>query len=121
MPDLLTLFPWTRRWVLAGHLDARVDEGVRDVHHEVGDEVYRRDHDPDAHDGGKVERGGAPEGVEAQAGPGEDALDDYRARQEPAETQADDRDHGDQGIPRGVAQRHRALVEALGARGSHVV
>src|SRR4051794_38853186 len=80
------------------HPDTRIEQPVGEVHREVYQHIDGRHHDTNAHDGREVKRGGAVEGVEAETWPGEDTLNDHRAREEPAKAQTDNRQGRDETV-----------------------
>src|SRR3990172_5249815 len=106
---------------ISGVPDARVEEGVGDVHDKVhhqedeGEDEDRRLH----HEVVAVTDGvddPAPHAV-----PGEDGLGDDRAGEQAADLEADDRHHRQPGVAHDVPSVDTPLGEALGARRAHVV
>src|SRR3989339_1782426 len=82
-----TAFPLLRAMSGSSSLvrDTRVEEPVHDIDHEVHGDEYQRIHDDFTHDEGVVPVDGRLDEYPADAGNGEDGLDDEGARDDARE------------------------------------
>src|SRR5215475_9413664 len=92
---------------------------------EIDDEIHHHEAEGDEeHEGlhhGIVSVGDCVDHEAPHAVQGEHRLRDHEAADEERELRADEGDHGQHGIAKGVADDHRPLAEALGPRGADVV
>src|SRR6266851_1577899 len=98
-----------------------VQPEIRDVDHEVRQRVDDRRQQGDAEHRGEIERDGGRGRVASKTWPAEDRLGQDRPREKASERQAEDRDGRDERVAQPVAQHDEPLLEALRARGPHVV
>src|SRR5579875_122923 len=80
----------------------RIDHGVQEIDEEIDQRIDHGDDDSDPHDGRVVEGANSLHGVEADAGPGEDNLDQESATEEIADLETQERGGWDQGVPESV-------------------
>src|SRR6266566_4219715 len=104
-----------------GHTDPRIDQAVREIGDQVGDEREGGDDDEVTHDDRVVALEDRLDHELPHAGNGEDRLDDHAAADEAGEREAEDRDDREQRVAERVLADHHALRKALGAGGLNVV
>ena len=102
-------------------LDARVDDLVQDVNDDVGNNDEGRQQNRGAHDHHVVTVGDGRHEVTAQAGDGEDLLDDEGTGHQTCQHGADIGDNRQDGVAQGVLEQDLHAGNALGAGGAHVI
>src|SRR3954449_11022174 len=116
---------WTRRSLTSssgsGIGDARVDEGIQDVHDQVGEDDEEGAQQHRALDHGQVAVDDRVVGQPPDAGDVEDRLGEDRAAEQDADVDAGRGDERRDRAAHAVAQHHPALAQPLRARGSDVV
>src|SRR5215208_4451119 len=107
--------------VLLFNGDAGIDGAIEEIDQEIDEHVDRRHEENTALRHGKV--AALQRGDEHATDPlaGEDLLDNDGPGEQPAELQANDRDHGNGRVAERVAQDHPLLGEPFGAGGNDVV
>src|SRR5215510_14648237 len=93
--------------------DARVQDGIGQVHQQVDDDVGGRDEEDRALHQREVLVQDPADDEPAEARPAEDGLDDDGAGQEVPELQAEDGHHRDGGVLQAVADHHRPPGQPL--------
>src|SRR5712692_3481971 len=101
--------------------DPRVDDRVEDVHEKVDDDDHRAAQEHDGLDDGEIPEGDPLVEQAADAGPGEDGLDDDRDVDHEDEVDPRERQHGDQRVLERVLGDDERLRQPLDARELHVL
>ena len=96
-------------------------QAVHEVREHVARQGEHRAQDQGAHDQGVVPGHDGLVEQKAQAGQGEDGLDDHAAADEQRHPQAQKGDHGQERVAQGVAEKHHALGKPLGPGREDVV
>src|SRR5438067_6210099 len=106
---------------LLAQADAWVEPGLGQVDCDVGDHYEHGADQHGPHDERDVVMADGIVGQLADAGPGEDALDDDDAAQEVAEIQADLRDDRANRVTQGMAEDNRTPAQAFGSSSPNIV
>src|SRR3984893_12479447 len=101
--------------------DARVEPRVEQVDRQVQAEEHQRHHEDHRLDRRIVALAHRLDERAPHAGHHEDDLHDHEPAPEPTGPPPDEGDHRQERVAQGVAVDHRALGQALGPRGAHVV
>src|SRR5438094_352918 len=101
--------------------DSRVEPGVKDVDHEVRQQVRDRDEEDRPLHQREVAVEDRLDRQAPHAGPAEDVLDDERAAEQGAELESDDRRHRDERVLERVPEDDEPLAQSLRARRPQVL
>src|SRR3989475_620017 len=101
--------------------DPRVEPGVKDVDHEVRQQVRDRDEEDCPLHQREVAVEDRLDREAPHAGPAEDGLDDERAAEQGAELESDDRRHRDERVLERVPEDDEPLAQSLRARRPQVL
>src|ERR1700680_3614302 len=98
--------------------DPRIDDGVQQIHGEIGDTDQRGEYSEYSNGDVVVAAGDAADKLLAQAWDSKDVLDDHAAGDDADEEGPQDAGHGDHGIAQGMPQGHDTGLESLRPRGA---